>query len=133
VEALARHGVTRFSATGQAGSLPTMAIVGFVKFRDILTTEEQTRLWDSHRHGTVPLYHEDVERAMGDYTPGRFVWRSSKFVSVNDLAISGVRGRQRIWKAGETELGPIRRRIRDYGLNIPGDLFIAMTRSWPQS
>lgn len=97
VNALALHGVTRFNSTGQPGSLPGRAIVAVAQIRDVLTTDEVVGLWLSHRSGTVWNYHDEREHEMGDYTPGRYAWRLTNVIGLNDTPIQGITGHQRIW------------------------------------
>lgn len=123
VNALALHGVTRFNATGGAGYLPQRAIVALARIRDVLPTEDLVRLWDSHRVGRVPNYHEDRERSMGDYGPKRYGWRLTDVVNLNSFPITQVKGHQRIWPVSPNLIAQLRIRVAEYGIKVPVDLF----------
>lgn len=123
VEALARNGTTKMNWTGHGGSLPQRAIVALARIRDVLPTEDMVRLWDSHKVGTVPNYHEDRERSMGDYAPRRYAWRLTDVVGLNSCPITDVKGHQRIWPVSPNLIDQLKKRIEDYGIKVPADLF----------
>lgn len=120
VNALAHCGVTRFSATGGPGSLPTCAIVAVCQIRDVLTTEEMLGTWRTHRVGNVWNYHDEREYAFGDYDPGRYAWRLQNVIDLNDEPIQGVLGHQRVWNLDAATKAKLDERIRDRAARATG-------------
>lgn len=83
-QALAYHGITETNWTGQAGSLPQGAIVAVVTLGSCALTE------------LVVANLIGLERAAGNYQPGRWAWCLKDVINLNDLPQAAT-GRQRVW------------------------------------
>lgn len=83
---LAMHGITESNWTGGAGSLPQGAIVAVSTLTAVIQTNPGG--------GLAGL--TDMERAFGNYAPGRFAWLLADVINLNDAPVPA-KGRQRIW------------------------------------
>lgn len=94
-QALADYGITEVNATSWPGSLPERAVVAVVTICDVVGTEYVAEIY--------PQRMTPVERAAGDYTPGRTAWWMRDVVGLNNHPVTQIRGYQRLWTLTEED------------------------------